>query len=122
MSDPCRVCGEPTTEHSNAVCSRCGDAFHLALRQDIPAKDCGQVWIDEHLLALQFACDTCLALEQQAGEAEPAATPFPAGAAAAPAPGPLAPTGASASAAKRRYVRREGASAATVARLRRRQS
>ncbi len=52
VTELCRVCGEPTTEHSNAVCSWCTAPFHLALRQDIPAKDCGQVWISEELLAL----------------------------------------------------------------------
>lgn len=102
MSDLCRVCAEPTSEHSNAVCSSCGAAFHLALRIDVPAKDCGQVWISEELLALQFACNTCL------GES-------PAEAAAQETRAPASPA-----AAKRRYTRRGGTGAAAVVRAKRR--
>jgi hypothetical protein len=63
MVETCSVCGEPTGEHSYASCSRCARPYHLALRQDIPAKDCGQVWISEESLALDFACNTCLVAE-----------------------------------------------------------
>ena len=56
----CRVCGELTDTYSNATCMQCGFPFHLALRNDVPAKDCGQVWIDEDSQTLDFACDICL--------------------------------------------------------------
>lgn len=56
----CRVCGEMTDTFSNATCMRCGFPFHLALRNDVPAKDCGQVWIDEESQTLDFACNICL--------------------------------------------------------------
>ena len=103
MIEPCCVCGEPTTEYSNAVCSWCTAPFHLALRQDIPAKDCGQVWISEELLALEFACNTCLAAES--GAAVPQTAP--------PAPAPE-------SSPRRRYARHEGASPSALLRAKRR--
>jgi hypothetical protein len=56
----CRVCGELTDTYSNATCMQCGSSFHLALRRDVPAKDCGQVWIDDETQTLDFACDVCL--------------------------------------------------------------
>ena len=63
----CRVCGELTDAFSNATCMRCGSPYHLALRQDVPAKDCGQVWIDDESQTLEFACNICLGV---AGESE----------------------------------------------------
>jgi hypothetical protein len=65
----CRVCGEMTSVTSNASCMQCGGVFHLALRQDVPEKDCGQVWINDESQTLEFACNVCL------GQAEPAAPP-----------------------------------------------
>ena len=56
----CVVCGEMTDPFSNAVCLQCGGAYHLALRQDIPAKDCGQVWINDEHQTLEYACNVCL--------------------------------------------------------------
>ena len=38
-----------------------------SLRTDIPGKDCGQVWINEDHLALEFACDLCLHPPQASG-------------------------------------------------------
>ncbi|MFN8556260.1 MAG: hypothetical protein U0531_02555 [Dehalococcoidia bacterium] len=105
MYVPCHVCAEPTSEHSNAVCHWCGNTYHLALRQDIPAKDCGAVWISEELMALEFACDLCITARQNqeqalselmAGAAIPSTVPRP-----APAP-------AATSEPKRRYARSAG--------------
>lgn len=92
---PCHVCGELTSEHSNALCNSCGSPFHLALRNDIPAKDCGQVWINEELLALQFACNRCLSGEAREESIPPLLT-------------------------QRRYARHEGTRAAAIVRGRRR--
>jgi hypothetical protein len=91
----CRVCGEMTSIHSTASCMDCSGTFHLALRQDIPAKDCGQVWIDEETQTLVFSCSVCL------GEVSLAAEP---------APPPLG---------EGRYVRRTGVRATDVLRSKR---
>ena len=94
----CRVCGEMTDVNSNATCLQCGASYHLALRQDLPGKDCGQVWINEEHQALEFACDICL------GRAEPPPDPE-AGRASRP-----------------RYARTQGTRAADLLRRRRRDS
>jgi hypothetical protein len=56
----CIVCGESVSEAMSAACNWCDGRFHLNQRNDVEAKDCGQVWIDEQYMALQFACDNCL--------------------------------------------------------------
>lgn len=65
----CSVCNEPVDERMSAQCNWCDRRYHLNPRNDIEAKDCGVVWIDEQYLALQFACNTCLA--GPAGESRP---------------------------------------------------
>lgn len=61
MSDArCSVCGEAIPPAMSAECNWCNGAYHLNKRNDVEAKDCGKVWIDEQYLALQFACDACL--------------------------------------------------------------
>jgi predicted amidophosphoribosyltransferase len=87
--DLCAVCGQ-TMDDNRAFCNQCGNAFHLALRVDQNATDCGDAWIDEDVQALVFGCNRCLG--QMPAEA----------------------------AETRRHVRRPGASAKTVARSRRR--
>jgi len=44
----------------SAECNWCDGRYHLNQRNDVEAKDCGAVWIDEQYLALQFACQNCL--------------------------------------------------------------
>lgn len=103
MSDqytPCGVCGELTSEHSNATCHFCLRPYHLALRNDIPAKDCGQVWISEEHMSLEFACNTCIAEQSPPQSATPPQTET----------------------AKPRYTRREGKSAAAVVREKQRRA
>ena len=56
----CCVCSEAVTPAMEAWCNSCGSAYHLNQRTDVEAKDCGQVWINQEHLALEFACDTCL--------------------------------------------------------------
>ena len=87
-----------TNTFSNASCMDCGSSFHLALRQDVPGKDCGQVWIDDESQTLEFACDICL------------------GRASAPDPVPAAPEG------RTRYARRQGGRAGDVLRAKRRKT
>jgi ribosomal protein L37E len=74
----CRVCGELTDTYSNATCMQCGFPFHLALRRDVPAKDCGQVWIDDETQTLDFACDVCLGKVELSPAVEKEGTPRPA--------------------------------------------
>lgn len=57
---PCVVCGETAAEAMSAECNWCDGRYHLNQRNDVEAKDCGAVWIDEQYLALQFACQNCL--------------------------------------------------------------
>jgi hypothetical protein len=66
---PCSVCGEPAAPDARSDCYRCGEYFHLRLTTTASGPDCGDVWIDDEVMALQFACRTCLA--EQAGESDP---------------------------------------------------
>ncbi len=68
---PCVVCGEPATPEARSDCYRCGEYFHLRLTTTAEGPDCGDVWIDDEVMALQFACRTCL--NQQLGEPEQSA-------------------------------------------------
>ena len=63
---PCSVCGEPAAPDARSDCYRCGEYFHLRLTTTAIGPDCGDVWIDDEVMALQFACRTCLS--EQAGE------------------------------------------------------
>jgi hypothetical protein len=63
----CSVCDEALTAATEAFCGNCGLPYHLNQRQDTEGKDCGQVWISEEHLALEFACDRCLHPEQVGG-------------------------------------------------------
>lgn len=56
----CHVCGEEAAAAATSECNWCDQRFHLNQRNDVEGKDCGEVWIDEQYLALQFACNTCL--------------------------------------------------------------
>ena len=67
----CVVCGEMTDPFSNATCLQCGGTYHLALRQDVPGKDCGQVWINDEHQTLDYACDVCLGRAETPASAAP---------------------------------------------------
>lgn len=58
--DACVVCGDRLDEVNAAVCGDCGGRYHLIMKTDQPGKDCGDVWLNEVYLALQFACFNCL--------------------------------------------------------------
>jgi len=62
----CCVCSEEVTTVMEAWCGACGLSYHLSQRIDVPGKDCGQVWINEEHLSLEFACDRCLNPEEPA--------------------------------------------------------
>jgi len=75
----CAVCGVAIDAPMSAECNWCNTPFHLNQRNDVEAQDCGEVWIDEQHLALQFACNTCLATESgpSAPTREPSASRVP---------------------------------------------
>jgi hypothetical protein len=58
--DRCVVCGERLDEVNSAVCDACGGRYHLIVRRDRPGKDCGDVWLNEAYLVLEYACSNCL--------------------------------------------------------------
>ncbi|MEP7214852.1 MAG: hypothetical protein ABI782_01295 [Anaerolineaceae bacterium] len=57
----------PIAAHMFATCDSCGKAYHLNQRTDLPGADCGQVWINEDHLGLEFACDPCLSPPEAEG-------------------------------------------------------
>jgi len=66
----CHICHDPLTEDASTLCNQCHRPFHLRLRNDdTEAKDCGDVWIDENYLSLEFACNECLGLRLGGGAA-----------------------------------------------------
>jgi hypothetical protein len=58
-SATCHVCGELLIVEIE-TCNNCERPFHLRKREDSTSPDCGEVWINEQYLALEFACDICL--------------------------------------------------------------
>lgn len=67
----CHVCDGPLTDREPSVCSKCDRPFHLRHRDDEPGSDCGEVWVSEQHLALEYACLVCLGRAGEAGRAEP---------------------------------------------------
>ena len=55
--------------HTVAHCNACGRPYHLNQRTDLPGEDCGAVWLSEAHLALEFACQPCLDLDERAARA-----------------------------------------------------
>ena len=97
----CTVCAQPVESGASAICSDCAEPFHLVMTREEAGKNCGEVWLSEEFLALQFGCARCLASAR--GESPP------------PAP-PSAPAGE----ASGGRVRHEGRSARQIVRRRRR--
>lgn len=58
--DRCWVCDEAADDTNSAICHGCGQRFHLNLRNDLPGKDCGDVWINDQTIALEFGCLPCI--------------------------------------------------------------
>jgi hypothetical protein len=65
----CAICGDPLTPDASATCHQCDRPFHLRLRNDADGKDCGDVWINEQYLSLEFACFECLGVGEPSGDA-----------------------------------------------------
>lgn len=57
----CAVCSGEVAPYMQAWCNQCGALFHLNSRADLPGSDCGDVWIHEEFLSLEYACAACLA-------------------------------------------------------------
>jgi hypothetical protein len=54
------------------VCNVCERRFHLRLTNEAGGKECGEVWINEQYLWLEFACFSCLGRPPApSGAAEP---------------------------------------------------
>ena len=62
----CAVCARPLRPDAQADCYSCGQYFHLGLTADSDVEDCGQVWLDDEVLALQFTCNSCLEAQSDA--------------------------------------------------------
>lgn len=60
VPETCRVCGEAIPPDRAATCNNCHEPFHLRTRQDQDGADCGDVWINEQYLSLEFVCFACL--------------------------------------------------------------
>ncbi|MFN8617713.1 MAG: hypothetical protein U0837_11490 [Dehalococcoidia bacterium] len=67
LSELCVVCLLTVEPYMVAYCGVCGSLYHLNSRADLPGEDCGQVWINEDHLGLEFACNTCLNPEPPPG-------------------------------------------------------
>jgi hypothetical protein len=67
----CHICNDHLAEDASTLCNQCHRPFHLRLRQDTDHKDCGDVWINEDYLSLEFACFACLGLTQGDAPTEP---------------------------------------------------
>jgi hypothetical protein len=68
----CAICGGPLTADAYVACNQCDRPFHLRLRNDDDqGKDCGDVWINEVYLSLEFACFECLGVAPAAADAPP---------------------------------------------------
>ena len=63
----CHVCGKPLLGDLT-YCNNCDRPFHFRQREACADRDCGEVWINEQYLALEYACDTCLG-KRRAGDA-----------------------------------------------------
>lgn len=66
-AETCVVCLLAVEPYMVAYCGVCGSLYHLNSRADLPGDDCGQVWINEEHLGLEFACNTCLNPEPEPG-------------------------------------------------------
>jgi hypothetical protein len=62
----CIVCGESDERESLfEYCNGCGELYHFN-RTNGPGKDCGDAWIEDEEVGLQFFCNTCM--ERQKAE------------------------------------------------------
>ena len=67
----CHICGDVVSEDDSTLCMQCDERFHLRLRNDSDGKDCGNVWVNEEYLSLEFACSNCLGVRPEGAPSEP---------------------------------------------------
>jgi hypothetical protein len=67
---PCHVCGKPLLGDLT-YCNNCDRPFHLRQREGSEERDCGEVWINEQYLALEYACAVCLGKHPGGDATEP---------------------------------------------------
>lgn len=67
----CHVCGDAITDDNHNNCTNCDRPFHLRQREDIDARDCGEFWVNDQYLTLEYACNVCLGKAGEPGAAEP---------------------------------------------------
>ncbi len=61
----CHVCSLEIGPDFDARCMVCGQPFHLKLKQDLDGEECGDVWISEETMSLDFRCRPCLEPEPE---------------------------------------------------------
>jgi len=71
MPETCHVCGQPADDTNSTICLECDQRFHLRLRTDSGGPECGEVWINEQFLSMEFACNRCLGTRSVTDSAEP---------------------------------------------------
>lgn len=71
MPEICHVCGEPADDTNSAICNNCDQRFHLRIRADSDGPECGEVWVNEQFLSMEFACRQCLGTLGGTGSVEP---------------------------------------------------
>jgi hypothetical protein len=71
MPETCHVCGQAADDTDSAICLECDRRFHLRLVADSDGPECGEVWINEQFLSMEFACNRCLGARCAADSAEP---------------------------------------------------
>jgi hypothetical protein len=59
-NETCNVCGDHIPADRLATCNNCHEHYHLRTREDQDGDDCGEVWINEQYLSLEYACNACL--------------------------------------------------------------
>lgn len=67
----CAVCSGPVDDGNSRICHNCERPFHLRLVESAHGEDCGEVWINEQYLSLEFACNKCLGNAPASVPAEP---------------------------------------------------
>ncbi|MSQ35732.1 MAG: hypothetical protein EXR63_01110 [Dehalococcoidia bacterium] len=75
MTQPatCTVCNEPEPPPALlSECFGCAQPYHLNPYANRPGKDCGDAWIGDDALTLQFFCQRCIDRARQQAGAAPA--------------------------------------------------
>lgn len=55
----CPICLEELVPVHQTSCVYCEGVFHLRMKENVVAKDCGSMWLDEDSESLLIMCKTC---------------------------------------------------------------